>query len=114
MSLAVLTNRKTGNDDHGDADGDESKSGDVGEGLAMRAELPQRHLRRDDLEEQIEPLDDKAEGHHRDGGADPGEKGSLVGGVVAVALDHWIVPMRWRATIAPRQPVRLPIWPQTG
>ena len=57
------------------------------------AELPLRHLRRDDLQEQIEPLDHKAEGHHRDGGADPGEKGSLVGGVVAVTLDHWIVPM---------------------
>ena len=80
----------------------------------MRAELPLRHLRRDDLEKQIEALDHEAEGHHRDGGADPGEKGSLVGGVIAVTLDHWIVPMRWRATIALRQPVRLPIWPQTG
>src|SRR3984885_6413766 len=97
------------NDDHGDTNGDESEPGDIGEKLSMRTGLPLRNLRRHDLEKQIETLDHEAEGHHRDGGADPGEKGSLVGGVVTVTLDHWIVPMRWRATIALRQPVRLPI-----
>src|SRR6516225_12262208 len=77
-----------GDHDGNDADDDESKPGPIGEAFAMRGKLALGQLRRRDFEEQIEPLDDKTEGHHRDGGADPGEKGALVGGVVAVALDH--------------------------
>ena len=39
-------------------------------------------------QKQVELLDHETKRHDRDGGADPGEKRSLVGGVVAVALDH--------------------------
>ena len=55
-----------------------------------------RHLRHREFQEQVEPLDQESEGHHRNGGADPGEKSSLVGGMVAVAFDHWTAPMMCR------------------
>src|SRR5262249_10968861 len=54
----------------------------------MRGELALGKLRRRDFEKQIESLDDKTERHYRNRGAHPSEKGALVGGVVAVALDH--------------------------
>ena len=41
-----------------------------------------------DLKEQIEALDDEAERHHRNRGADPGQESPFIGGVIAVALDH--------------------------
>ena len=77
-----------GDHDGNDADDDERKPGPIGEAFAMRGELALGQLRRRDFEEQIEPLDDKTEGHHRNGGAHPGQKGALVGGVVALTLDH--------------------------
>ena len=49
---------------------------------------PVRDLHSQDAQEEVEFLDDKAEGHDRDSGANPGEKGPLIGGVVAVVLDH--------------------------
>src|SRR5262245_20752785 len=54
----------------------------------MRGELAVGKLGRRDLQKQIEPFDQKAERHHRNRSANPGEKGALVGSVVTVALDH--------------------------
>ncbi len=56
----------------------------------MAAELALRQLRRRHSHEQIESFDQKTKRHHRDRGAPPSVKGTLVGGVVAVALDHEI------------------------
>lgn len=79
---------EAGQRDHGHADGDEGEAGKICERLAVGAELPLRQLRCNGLEEQAEPLDDEAERHDRDRSADPGQEGPLIGGVVAVALDH--------------------------
>jgi hypothetical protein len=54
----------------------------------VRRHPPLGELRRENFQEQIEPLDQEAESHDRNRGTDPSEKGSFVGGVVAVALDH--------------------------
>ena len=40
------------------------------------------------VQEQIESLDQEAEGHDRDRGANPGQEGPLVRGVIAVPLNH--------------------------
>jgi hypothetical protein len=40
------------------------------------------------LEKQVELLDNEAEGHHRDGGAHPGEEGTLVCRMVCKISDH--------------------------
>ena len=60
----------------------------IRESFAARSELPLRHLRPNVSQEQIEPFYQEAEGHNRNCGTDPGKKGSFIGGVVAVALDH--------------------------
>jgi hypothetical protein len=39
-------------------------------------------------QKQVELLDDEPERYHGDGGADPGEKGSLVGSMITVAADY--------------------------
>jgi hypothetical protein len=57
---------------------------------AVRRDLLLRRLRHSKFQEQVEPPDQEAERHYRNGGADPGEKGALVGGVVAVTFDHWM------------------------
>ena len=41
-----------------------------------------------DFQEQIESLDQEAERHDRDRGANPGQEGPLVRGVIAVPLYH--------------------------
>ncbi len=85
--------------DHRDADGNEGEARGVGKHLAVRRGLLLRHLRHREFQEQVEPLDQESECHHRNGGADPGEKSSLVGGMVAVAFDHWTAPMMCRRAL---------------
>src|SRR3984957_7430404 len=75
------------NDGRG-AEPDKDQADDVAGELAGRRQGAPRQGLPCDLQEQIEALDQKAEGHHRDGGANPGEEGPLVGGVIAVVLYH--------------------------
>src|SRR5262249_2427668 len=53
-------------------------------------------LHRGNLQEQVEALQQESEGHYGNCGAHPGEEGSLVGGMIAIALDHG-----WRASGCP-------------
>src|SRR5579871_5346669 len=43
--------------------------------------------------EEVELLDDEAEGDDGNAGAHPGEESALIGGVVAIALDHDMPPV---------------------
>jgi len=60
----------------------------MGESSAMGRDLSLRRCRRGVSEKQIESLDHETESHDRNAGAHPGKKGALVGGVIAVTLDH--------------------------
>jgi hypothetical protein len=87
---APLSDEKAhrGDGNHQRADHDQREAGDVAEPLPRRQKRAADERRRRDLQEQVEFLHDEAEGHHRDRGADPGEEGAFIGGVIAEILDH--------------------------
>ena len=95
-SLAVDASRsdeKPGSrdNDHDRAENDERQPGGVGKLLAGGGDAATGQCAQTSTE-QIEALDQKSKRHHRDRGAHPGEKGALVGGVIAEIPDHDCLP----------------------
>src|SRR6516164_5129551 len=61
----------------------------------MWRDLLLRAWRRSVSQKKIEALDHEAESHDRNAGAHPGEKGTLVGGMIAVTFYHRTAPARF-------------------
>jgi len=86
LSMSFPVRTPAGNSDDGYTEYDEGKARQVGECSSVWRNLLLRDWWRSVSQKKIEALDHEAESHDRNAGAHPGEKGTLVGGMIAVTL----------------------------